>query len=585
MKKRFWVITLLFSLLLAACGGSEVVDQARATAEGVAQGVSDTAEEAINTVTGSGSETAALCNVDDIPQATQADVTIRFVNNTDGQVAIIWRDVEQSPPALTEYTVLATGESYDQETFVGHEWIAEDQAGNGIVEYTATSDAAQCLVIESDDLVMMPVAETAGETFAVDPAQPIEVTDSSGTQLSVGANELVDENGNPATGDVTVNVYNPDTAADGDEANAASCEEPDTNEVLTVWSYDPETGLWVEEGLAAYNSETGSYEPTDSATAADTSCDASVATVTAEVTDDAGNEYELADGATAEVSAPCEPNPDEVLTVWSYDPETGLWVEEGPATVQGQSCTAEVSNLSNVNFVSTAAKPVSGMQGQVVDLDSGEALTGAQVCVQGTEQCATVDDNGSYSLSDLDAAELVFEVSAADYITAVQTITLASGETLAQDFALTATNPVLAVLPDNVVLRGVIFNFPGSKNSIVVGDTFEFLIINSQLSFPKYNISAGDSILYTGINYNEIEIFVPKRSETTLGIAADGQLEGAIFTVVALGDINQTLQLDDQMEVVLADPTSSNPPYTVNMYRGEGEARTLVATFTIDKQQ
>ncbi|MEM7331404.1 MAG: carboxypeptidase regulatory-like domain-containing protein [Chloroflexota bacterium] len=232
----------------------------------------------------------------------------------------------------------------------------------------------------------------------------------------------------------------------------------------------------------------------------------------------------------------------------------------------------------------TIEEPITGMQGMVVDIASSAPLAGAQVCVQGTVQCASVGDNGSYSLSELATGDLVFEVSLADYDTAVQTITLASGETLTQDFALAASSPVLAVLPDEVVLRGVIFNFPGSKRTIAVNDTFEFLIINSQLSFPNYNIGLGDSILYSGINFDEIEILVPKRSETTVGIAANAELEGKIYSVTAVGDVNESLALDDQMEVVLSDPASSSPPYTVNFYRGEGEARTLVSSFTIEKQ-
>lgn len=575
MNKRFFVIVLMFTLVMVACGrGGEVVEEARATAEGVVQGVSETAGDAISTVTGGESETAALCNVDDIPQATQAEVTMRFVNNTDGEVAIIWRDVDQSPPALTEYTVLAAGESYDQETFVGYEWIAEDQAGNGVVEYTATSDATQCLVIEADALVMVPTAGPAGETFDADPTQPIAVEDSSGTQVSIDANELVDENGNPATGEVQVNMYTPDQAAEGAGSAAetsTSCEEPDTSNQLTVWSYNPETGLWEEEEPAMIQDE---------------ECVTTVGTVSVEVTDDEGGQYDLAEGATAEVSTPCEPTPDDVLTVWSYNPETGLWEEEGPVVVQeGERCTAEVSNLSNVTFGATAAEPVSGMQGQVVDLDSGEALTGAQVCVQGTDQCATVDDNGSYSLSDLDPAELVFEVTAEDYITATQTITLAAGETLAQDFALTAENPILAVLPDNVVLRGALANIiSGMEATVEMGSTFTFVETNAGISVPNYGVKAGDLILGAAINQNA-EFLVPNRSETELGKAADAQLESATFEVITIGNVNQPLILDDQMEVVLTDPSSSNPPYTVNIYRGEGDARTLVATFTIDKQQ
>jgi hypothetical protein len=92
------------------------------------------------------------------------------------------------------------------------------------------------------------------------------------------------------------------------------------------------------------------------------------------------------------------------------------------------------------------AIPFSGMTGQVVDIDSSEPLVGGQVCIQGTEQCASVDESGMYSLAELDPAEYVFEVTATDYVTATQTISLAAGETLGQDFALTAIVPELQLL-------------------------------------------------------------------------------------------------------------------------------------------
>jgi hypothetical protein len=240
------------------------------------------------------------------------------------------------------------------------------------------------------------------------------------------------------------------------------------------------------------------------------------------------------------------------------------------------------------------AIPVSGMSGQVVDSDSSEPLVGGQVCVQGAEQCASVDESGMYSLAELDPAEYVFEVTAADYVTATQTISLAAGETLTQDFALTAEAPILTVLPTNVVLRGGIFCVGPAPctttdaGTPVVGATFEFLDTTMGQSVPEYNLTSGQPVLgviLRGFGNSDVSILVPKRSETELGQAANAILLANRMTITAIGDTNQALQRDDQMEVVLTDSASSNPPYTVNFYRGDGEARQLVSTFTIDKQQ
>lgn len=460
MKKLFLPILIVLLLTLVACGGdpAEIVGEAAtrggdvaATAAAVATDVADgpnsegetevvgpTEEptDATDATEGESSESsedgATLCDLADIPQATQAEVTIRFVNNTEGDVAIIWRDVEQSPPVLTEYTVLATGESTDQETYISHEWIAKDQAGNGVVEYTATDDATQCVVVEAEEMVVPLVDEAAGETFDVDPTQPIVVADSDGSEVAIEANTLVDENGNPPAGDVEVNVYTPEPA----EEAAAACDEPEATETLTVWSYNSETGLWEEDGTAGYNPATGAYEEGYVAADEAATCDASVASVSVDVTDEAGNEYGLADGETAEVTVPCEPRPDEFLTVWSYDYTTGLWVEESKIPViQENNCTAEVSNLSNVNFV--AQEPVTGiLAGQVVDATNNQPLAAAQVCLQGTDQCTSVDDSGNFTFANLPVGEQTVEVTASGHLASTSTATVIAEETVQQVVAL-----------------------------------------------------------------------------------------------------------------------------------------------------
>ena len=80
----------------------------------------------------------------------------------------------------------------------------------------------------------------------------------------------------------------------------------------------------------------------------------------------------------------------------------------------------------------------------------------------------------------------------------------------------------------------------------------------------------------------QIGVLVPNLSETEIGKEANDALLGTRLTVTAVGDANQPVKPDDFMEVALTDTSSSNLPYTVNFYRGE--ARELVATFTINNQ-
>ncbi|MCA9924893.1 MAG: VWA domain-containing protein, partial [Anaerolineales bacterium] len=136
------------------------------------------------------------------------------------------------------------------------------------------------------------------------------VADSNGTQIKIDENQLVDADGNAPAGDIMMNMYTYDLNEE-EMVGDMSGTNTDGDDV------------YMESAGAFY----ASFE------------------------DDAGEEYNLADGATAEISIPVEEErPDEVLTVWSYDPETGLWVEEGVATLEDGRYVAEVSHFSYWNF-------------------------------------------------------------------------------------------------------------------------------------------------------------------------------------------------------------------------------------------
>ncbi|MFT7587320.1 MAG: hypothetical protein ACI9EW_003762, partial [Cellvibrionaceae bacterium] len=148
------------------------------------------------------------------------------------------------------------------------------------------------------------------ETFIVDPTQPIDTTDSRGTNISIEPNSLVDTNGNPATEDLTLSTYTYDLTAEemvGDMSGTNT------------------------EGEEVFMESAGAFY--------------------AEFEDDDGNEYNLAPDAEAEISIPAErKSPNEVLTVWSYNAETGLWEEEGEAELVDGRYVAKVSHFSYWNF-------------------------------------------------------------------------------------------------------------------------------------------------------------------------------------------------------------------------------------------
>ncbi len=72
--------------------------------------------------------------------------------------------------------------------------------------------------------------------------------------------------------------------------------------------------------------------------------------IAVELEDDAGNELNILEGATATISVPV---PQELLAnapaeipLWSFDEEHGMWAEEGKASLQNGSYVGEVSHFS-----------------------------------------------------------------------------------------------------------------------------------------------------------------------------------------------------------------------------------------------
>ncbi|WP_437723085.1 carboxypeptidase regulatory-like domain-containing protein [Sorangium sp. So ce861] len=160
-------------------------------------------------------------------------------------------------------------------------------------------------------LLDMEIKLSQAEVIPIDPTRPIAVTDSRGTQIAIDAGALVDPSGRPATVPLSLHIHTYDLR---EEAMVGDMSGVDESGNLVALS--------------------------------------SVGAFSAEFTDAAGQLYNLAPGKSANIAMIVDPeNPYEgYIPVWYYDPDTGLWVEEGVGIVAGGVATAQVSHFSAWNF-------------------------------------------------------------------------------------------------------------------------------------------------------------------------------------------------------------------------------------------
>ena len=149
------------------------------------------------------------------------------------------------------------------------------------------------------------------ETFTIDPTRPVAVVDEAGTQISLPAGALVDAQGNPPAGPVTMQVHTFNPVTEGMVGDMAASNDGGEPVILD-----------------------------------------SVGAVSVDFVDEAGTEYGLASGNTAQISLQVAPEIDYsgAIPMWHYDMDTGLWIEEGVGMVQNGVATATVSHFSVWNF-------------------------------------------------------------------------------------------------------------------------------------------------------------------------------------------------------------------------------------------
>lgn len=126
----------------------------------------------------------------------------------------------------------------------------------------------------------------------------------------------------------------------------------------------------------------------------------------------------------------------------------------------GRTVTVFAATLTKV--LPPPPPPTRAITGLVRDSVSGKVLAGATVKVQGTEISAQSDADGYFSLSGVAAADVVLEVSAADFGTSAVTVVATEGTA---KIALTSTTPVTEA-PTTRALRGKLTD---TNNEPVIG--------------------------------------------------------------------------------------------------------------------
>lgn len=111
-----------------------------------------------------------------------------------------------------------------------------------------------------------------------------------------------------------------------------------------------------------------------------------------------GDKLQLKDGCKAKLTFPIpagmDKNPPASIPLWSFNEKTGLWEEEGSATLQGNVYVGEVAHFSWVNLDDPEKQGT--VYGYVKD-DTGKALPGVRLSIGQLLTSTVTQSDGYYS--------------------------------------------------------------------------------------------------------------------------------------------------------------------------------------------
>lgn len=134
-----------------------------------------------------------------------------------------------------------------------------------------------------------------------------------------------------------------------------------------------------------------------------------------------GQDLDVADGAALEITIPVPDgavDPPATIPLWSVDEQSGTWVQEGTATLNGEG-TAYVGSIEHMSpWNCDQVAEATCITGLVLDAETGEPIVGGRVTAYGVDyygtSSGTTDEDGNFWLAvrkSSEVAVLAFHLS------------------------------------------------------------------------------------------------------------------------------------------------------------------------------
>ncbi|WP_026972698.1 carboxypeptidase regulatory-like domain-containing protein [Aliagarivorans marinus] len=288
------------------------------------------------------------------------------------------------PVANAQVSLYANGSlvAQGQTNNAGDFSIEYDSAAlDGRVTLSATAqgygETAQTLSLQQLEQSIQLRVQRAHETVSFDPNSASDLQVQGQTLVALPASVLVDAQGNPVEGNAKVD--------------------------LTV--IDPRLNIELMPGEMVTESSNGETVPIESFGA-----------ITVEFYDEQGNPLNIAEGETAQIRIPAAGNnPPATIPLYYFDPQTGLWVKEGEATLDNGFYVGDVAHFTTWNADIEMDTVV--INGCVVN-SAQEPVAIAYITAEGITysgwSSSYSDENGQFSIPVRRDSEVLLRATAAN---------------------------------------------------------------------------------------------------------------------------------------------------------------------------
>ena len=181
-----------------------------------------------------------------------------------------------------------------------------------------------------------------------------------------------------------------------------------------------------------------------------------------------------------------------------------------------QNVTVIAGGTVTANFALVAAPTTGTVSGRVTRASNNQAISGAQVCVLSSNQCANTNAQGNYSITNVAAGSQTVRATANGFTAAQQNVTVPAGGTVTANFSLVST-------PASVTITQSQSPSVAADNSIACVSSSAGTAANSYLrQFPltAYGIPARSTSLQSDLVLKQQTLAVALASHLRSGYTA-----------------------------------------------------------------